>query len=35
LKLVEALVSAESLGDLTLKGFQRPVSIYNITEVRE
>ena len=25
MKLVEALVSAESLGDLTLKGFQRPV----------
>jgi signal transduction histidine kinase/class 3 adenylate cyclase len=35
LKLVEALVSAESLGDLTLKGFRRPVSIYNITGVRD
>jgi class 3 adenylate cyclase len=33
MKLVEAIVSAELLGDLTLKGFQRPVSIYNITAV--
>ena len=28
---VEALVCAQSLGDVTLKGFRRPVSIYNIT----
>ena len=31
LQLVEALVRAEPLGDLTLKGFHRPVSGYNIT----
>jgi class 3 adenylate cyclase len=35
LQLVEAVVRAEALGDLALKGFHRPVSIYNITAVRE
>ena len=32
---VEALVRAESLGEVALKGFRRPVSIYNITGVND
>jgi class 3 adenylate cyclase len=35
LKPIEALVCAESLGETTLKGFRRPVSIYNITGLNE
>lgn len=34
-QLVEPLVSADPVGDLTLKGFQRPVPTYNITGLKE
>jgi adenylate cyclase len=32
---IEALVEAESLGEVTLKGFMRPVSVFNIVRLRE
>jgi class 3 adenylate cyclase len=31
---LEDLVTAEPVGELTLKGFSRPVSVYNVTAVR-
>jgi adenylate cyclase len=31
---LETLVEAESVGDLTLKGFHRPVSVYNILRLK-
>lgn len=34
LELVERLTVAEPIGDLVLKGFQRPVSVYNVTGLR-
>jgi adenylate cyclase len=33
--MVEDLVSAESIGELTLKGLHRPVEAFNITSLRE
>lgn len=35
LQLVESLVRAEPLGELTLKGFHRPVAAYNITGMKD
>ena len=34
-QLVDPLVLADSVGDLTLKGFQRPVPAYNVTGLKE
>jgi hypothetical protein len=33
--MVEELVEAESVGDLMLKGFHRPVAAFNITSLRD
>jgi class 3 adenylate cyclase len=32
---VEALVEAELLGELELKGFHRPVTVYNVAALKE
>jgi class 3 adenylate cyclase len=34
-QLVEPLILADPVGDLTLKGFQRPVPAYNVTGLKE
>jgi class 3 adenylate cyclase len=34
LALVEELVEAKSMGDLTLKGFAKPVAAFNIVGLR-
>jgi len=35
LSSVASLVTAESVGELTLKGFAKPVSAYNVLSLRE
>jgi class 3 adenylate cyclase len=35
LSKVEGLVESESIGELTLKGFRRPVAIHNVLRLRE
>jgi class 3 adenylate cyclase len=32
---VERIVEAETVGELSLKGFSRPIPVYNIIDLRE
>jgi class 3 adenylate cyclase len=34
LSRIEDLVESESIGELTLKGFRRPVAIHNVLRLR-